>query len=278
MTSTIFPPSNKFLSDSGGLSPLWSDLFRYINKITGGLLSETFLTGSSLTTSNPTFEIDSVGDVYIAGVKFPKTYIEGKVLYVESTTEFAYGDTSTIPGFFITGETAFTVKTTADVGWIMLNGGTIGSASSGATTRANADTQDLFELLWTVCPNTYCPVSGGRGLTAAADFILNKTLTLPNNLGRVYAGQGVGSGLTARLIGETTGTETHTLITSEMPSHTHPSYTKTTTSSTAYRENLGGGGSISYTGFAGSTSTSQGGGGSHSNVQPSIFLNTQIKL
>ena len=49
---------------------------------------------------------------------------------------------------FSTGDIKFTIKTAADVGWVLLtDAGTIGNASSGAT-RANADTEELFELLW----------------------------------------------------------------------------------------------------------------------------------
>lgn len=68
-------------------------------------------------------------------------------------------------------------------GWIPLNDGTIGSASSGATTRANADTINLYTVLWSYS-NTICPVSGGRGANAAADFAANKTLRLPLAAGR----------------------------------------------------------------------------------------------
>ena len=48
---------------------------------------------------------------------------------------------------FTTGDVKTTLKTTADAGWVMMNDGTIGDASSGGTTRANADTQALFGLL-----------------------------------------------------------------------------------------------------------------------------------
>ena len=47
-----------------------------------------------------------------------------------------------------TGDGKITLKTTADPGWIMCNDGTIGSATSGSSTRANADTQALFTLLF----------------------------------------------------------------------------------------------------------------------------------
>jgi hypothetical protein len=73
-------------------------------------------------------------------------------------------------------------RTTAPTGWIKGNGGTIGSAASGATTRANADTLNLFTLFWDQFSNTILPIQTGggvastRGASAAADFAANKRL------------------------------------------------------------------------------------------------------
>lgn len=68
-------------------------------------------------------------------------------------------------------------------GFVRANGLTIGSATSGATERANADTQNLFTDLWNTDPNLVVP--GGRGATAAADWAANKQITLPDLRGRV---------------------------------------------------------------------------------------------
>lgn len=73
-------------------------------------------------------------------------------------------------------------------GWVKGNAQTIGSATSGATQRANADTQNLFVYLWQNCPNTHCPVSGGRGASALADFQANKTIGLPDMRSRSPVG------------------------------------------------------------------------------------------
>lgn len=91
---------------------------------------------------------------------------------------------------FRTGDVKGSIHTTAETGWILLDDGTIGNASSGATTRANADTQDLFELLWSVTTDQWCPVSGGRGASGSADFAANKTIRLPQVRGRVLASSG----------------------------------------------------------------------------------------
>jgi microcystin-dependent protein len=116
-------------------------------------------------------------------------------------------------------------------GWVLADGKTIGSAASGATGRANADTEDLFVLLWESMANAQAPVSGGRGASSAADFAANKTLTLPDLRGRVAAGlDNLGGVDSARLSGAITdrltlggsgGLGTVILTTSEMPSHNH---------------------------------------------------------
>jgi hypothetical protein len=69
-------------------------------------------------------------------------------------------------------------------GTVFLNATTIGDASSSATGRANADTQNLFNLLWSL---NSALVVGGAGVSAAADWAAHKQLTLPDHRGRVCA-------------------------------------------------------------------------------------------
>jgi hypothetical protein len=86
---------------------------------------------------------------------------------------------------------------TLPAGYVWANGQTIGSATSGATGRANADTVNLFTALWNASTNTELPVSSGRGASAAADFAANKTITLPDKTGRTSIGRDTMGGAAA---------------------------------------------------------------------------------
>lgn len=119
------------------------------------------------------------------------------------------------------------VGSSLPTGYVWPNGQTIGSASSLATGRANADTANLFTLLWNSWADAQAPVlPGGRGATAAADFAANKTIALPDLRGRVVAaldnlgGASAASRLTSTTMtpdgttrGATGGTQTSTAAT-----------------------------------------------------------------
>ncbi len=174
---------------------------------------------------------------------------------------------------FTTGDLKLTMKSTADAGWVMCNDGTIGPAGSSATTRANADCQALYTLLWNNVSNSFAAVTGGRGASAAADWAAGKTLALTKMLGRALAVSGAGSSLTARSLGQTLGAETHTLAIGEIPGHTH---------GVKHGNNQGlssGGLTVAVAGASTTVqSDSAGGGGSHNNMQPTTFVNVMVKL
>lgn len=173
-----------------------------------------------------------------------------------------------------TGDVKLTYKTVADVGWVLMNDGTIGNAASGATTRANADTADLFAHFWNNIADAQCAVSGGRGANAAADFAANKTIALPKALGRALAVYGTGAGLSSRVLGFTTGEERHTLTAAETPvlaAQTVKPY-QPGTGFGPYKDPTD-----ANTG-AGLEVINPGGGGSHENVPPETFLNAEVKL
>lgn len=89
---------------------------------------------------------------------------------------------------FATGDVLWRPVTGTRSGWVRANARTIGSATSGASERANADCQPLFELLWNTYSNTICPVSSGRGASAAADWAANKTIGTLDMRGRAAFG------------------------------------------------------------------------------------------
>lgn len=92
-------------------------------------------------------------------------------------------------------------RKTAPAGWIAEIGGTIGSAASGATTRANADTLNLYTLLWTEFSNAELPIqdSSGvattRGASAQADFDANKRMPTFDARSRFLRGADAGIGV-----------------------------------------------------------------------------------
>lgn len=79
--------------------------------------------------------------------------------------------------------------------WIPLNDGTVGNAASNATTRANADTINLFTLFWGKDQDIYPLFSSngqysGRGVSGAADFAANKAIKLGYTAGRAVGNTG----------------------------------------------------------------------------------------
>jgi len=89
--------------------------------------------------------------------------------------------------------------------WVLCNGQTI----------SIGDNQALFSVIGT----TY----GGDGVS---------TFKLPNLQGMLPIGQGQGTGLTNRVIGQTAGVEAVTLTAATLPAHNHPLMGSTTAAST----------------------------------------------
>jgi hypothetical protein len=216
---------------------------------------------------------------------------------VDPTTIFGTGDFKWRP----TSETLS--------GWIKANTLTIGNATSGASQRANADTQSLFVYLWQNFTNAKCPVSGGRGVSGLADFSAGKTIATPDmrsrgpigldDMGASAAGILLASNVTSGGgDGPTTpaawgGEANHTLALSEAPhgqftlnDHAHSHSIAGTTSG------ITSPGSVSFTEALGSTPTSfstnsvttgvtitdNAGGGSHNNMSPFVLGTFYIKM
>jgi len=220
-------------------------------------------------------------------------------------------------GLFTTGDVKFTFAAAAPTGWILMLGGigtppsTIGNAVSGAVLRANADTLALYTLIYNAVPDTDAPVSGGRTGNAVNDFNANKTIRIPNLVGRSPIGAGGatdappggGNATTAKLIGRGYGEENHALTSGELashfhavgisdPGHSHPVNANAFNSSSS----TGGGGfsipaptATSVTGSATTgiratsangldTTASTGSGTAHNTIHSSIALNVMVKL
>ncbi len=177
-------------------------------------------------------------------------------------------------GVATTGDAKITFKTVADAGWILVNDGSIGDASSNATTRANADTQSLFVLLYNNITSLVLQDSTGatvaRGASAAADYAAHRRLLVPTMLGRSLAVAGAGVGLTSRPLGTTAGAETETPTIAKTASHNH-----------IYHDVFSAGSQVASGSPAvgGDFNTSLTGGGTALNIlDPSTYVNFMIKL
>jgi hypothetical protein len=218
---------------------------------------------------------------------------------VDPTTVLATGDIK----FRATGETL--------TGFVKANGLTIGNATSGATGRANADTQNLFTYLWANCAqptsNRHCPVSGGIGASALADYNANKTITvfdmrasIPvglDDMGATAAGRLLSSNVTSgggdgpTTPNATGGQANHTMLLSELVAHSHtitdPGHQHTISSFTgatsggAFSALQNAPGSIetgiSVTGIT-TTNPSTGGGSAFGLMNPFVLGSWFIKL
>lgn len=198
-------------------------------------------------------------------------------------------------------------------GWVRANGKTIGSASSGATERANDDTESLFAQIWGLNRDSVFPISGGRGVSAASDFAADKTIKLLDTRGRSIIGcLGMGNsvlslipsslfdnGGTGNAIGDTVGVGEVTLTIAQLAGHSHGgatlpsgghSHTYTKVAQTPLLRGRSGNETfVNTSNDVGTFSTStqpdhthgiatQGGDEAHPNVQPSVCTNIFIKL
>lgn len=205
-------------------------------------------------------------------------------------------------GLFTTGDVKYTFNTVAPVGWLKITAsGTIGNAASTGSLLASATASALFIMLYDNCSDGLAPVSGGRTGNALNDFNAGKNIRVPDLVGRVPVAAGSATASTsARTLGSNWGAETHLLLTSEIPSHTHANQFNDANHTHSVpgvanlaggnNNNGGGGGTFGAVASAAGTTTSTsltgasitnvaaGGGGTHTNTQPSSALTVMVKL
>lgn len=113
-------------------------------------------------------------------------------------------------------------------------------------------------------------------------FIVNAdTFTVPDLRGRTVIGVGHGAGLSVRAVGDNGGEESHTLIVSETPSHSHTDIGHVHSEGIAAPNltTIGPGApeatalpSVGITGSGSANLTNTGGDGAHNNMQPFTAL------
>lgn len=152
---------------------------------------------------------------------------------------------------------------------------------------------------WALCNGQLMPISQNTALFSLLGTFYGgdgkSTFALPNLQGTMPLGQGQGPGLSDRLIGETGGSETVTLLQSEIPHHTHvlsalkaqgntsspegalwaqPRYGRTTENSFATKP-LGAGAAVQMSLNA---LQQTGGNQPHNNMPPFLTINFVISL
>jgi len=260
-----FPPLNFSPISSGGIPPRGVDFNGILYQITAW--NQWQQVGGSIPYDS-TFQAAIGG--YPSGAVVESVVCPGN--YWQSTADNnvtnpdAFGaGWRTPPWAKGTGDWAWRPSSAALANHIVMNGTTIGSAASGASQLASATTLFVYKYLWDTFSNTQCPVSGGRGASASADFAANKTIGTFNmqatgiagvdGMGgtptSLYTGVPIVSG-SATAAGSILGENLHTLVTSEIAAHQHAVFLK----DGQHSHGIGAGaGVINYTG------ASAGGGG-----------------
>lgn len=226
-----FPPA--CFNPTSGVGPFGQDFNGIFNEIT--LWNQWAQAGAPISWDS-SFS-SSIGG-YAAGAMIQVVNTPGSywisLVNDNPTNPDAGGDNWTSLGVASTGDMKFRPTGETLAGWIKANGSTIGNVSSGATQLAAASAANLFSWLWTNFSNSQCPVLGGRGSTAAADFAANKTIQVLDLRGMGLQGVDTMGGLpSTRLSGVpvTSGNDTtpgsvlgenlHPLVIGENATHTH---------------------------------------------------------
>jgi len=146
---------------------------------------------------------------------------------------------------------------------------------------------------WAFCNGQLLPISQNTALFSLVGTFYGgdgkSTFALPNLEGSAPMHAGQGPGLSQRFIGEASGSQTVTLLQSEMPAHSHALNANTTTASKSLPTGNSfakGSAIIPYlapagaplVGMAGQTISPAGGDQPHNNMQPFLTLSFCIAL
>jgi microcystin-dependent protein len=304
-----FPPINATPVGAGGIPPFIQDANGILQQITAW--TQWMTAGGGLVAWDSAFSTAiggyPNGAIVLSATTFGAYYVSTAD---NNTTNPDAGGAGWQPGSLFgsatTGDVKMSYKTTADFGWIGMNDGSIGDATSGATTRANADTQPLFSLMYINMVDANAPIqtSGGGATTRAAQgsaataYANHCRLVLPAMLGRALASAGAGAGLTARSLGQQFGEELHVLVVGELAIHAHAfagdplPAVQFTKSGTTTNQVAAGGGPVAFVTGGGNAITTDpqspgtptgtigaaGSNNGHNTMQPTSFLNPYCKL
>jgi len=206
-------------------------------------------------TSGPIPFVDSQPVIVGSSDKTKKVRFEADGLTTGNTRVLTVPDHNATIANFPAGFLAPYAGTTEPDGWLFAYG--------------QAISRTTYAALFTAISTTY---GAGDGST---------TFNVPDLRGRVVAGQDdmggtsanrltdQSGGLDGDTLGDTGGSETHTLITSETPPLQQGYLNRNVTGTGAFLFAVGG--------SDGSATVGGGGGGAHNNVQPTIILNYLIK-
>jgi microcystin-dependent protein len=148
-------------------------------------------------------------------------------------------------------------------------------------------------LGWALCNGQVLPISQNTALFSLLGTYYGgngtSTFALPNLQGNAPMHQGNGAGLTPRVIGEVGGETSVTLLTQQMPAHTHAAMNASTSNAAAPTNAVFGGGGRgkepAYAPMSGSTALMNapaigitGSSQPHNNMSPYLTLNFIIAL
>jgi microcystin-dependent protein len=159
------------------------------------------------------------------------------------------------------------------------DGNASGNGGAIQTNPGNWLPCDGASLLRSTYPDLFAAIGTTYGATDASHF------TIPDLQGRVPLGAGTGSGLSPYSLGDVGGEETHTLVTTETPAHSHTDTGHSHSEIVAAPNitTIGVGApeptaipGVGITGAGSANLTATGGDGAHNNLQPFVALNYYI--